>query len=359
MGSNEASDERETSGARQAPGASDRSATPDVPLQDAGPDAAPPPGHHAIQDLGTATAASGAMTPTSPSPVTGIAPLHCPHCGSTDISQDSNGLWHCAFCRGTFQAANPAMVVLSSTDAQRAQKDVIDTADLFSEADEQTLRTKLEQLDDWYGVEIVVETVNTITENVDYYARSRAQELGVGSDATDNGIYILVVAQPHHVQVEVGNGIAPYVRHADIQDVVQSTMIPAFRGGDYVTGLTQGATQIAYRYRSGSRSRPSGLRDSIAGSPAAPSAGRRFGKALGWLVVAIVVLTMFGGGGAGLLGMLMGGIGGMTGSVIDGGSGYDSGYDSGWGDSGGGYSDFGSDFGGGDFDTGSSGGGDW
>ena len=132
-------------------------------------------------------------------------------------------------------------------------------------------------------------------------------------------------------------------------------MIPAFRRGDYVTGLTQGATQIAYKYQAGARSRPSGVRGSIAGGPAAPSRAGRVGKVIGWLAVAVIALMLFGGAGSGLLGFLSGGVGGMVGTVVDGGagyggSGYDSGYDSGYG---------GGDFGGGDFDMGSSGGGDW
>ncbi len=285
----------------------------------------------------------------------GLEQLHCPHCGSTQLSQDSNGVWHCAFCRATFRADDPRMIVVAAPGVQRADQPVIDTADLLTGEQERAITEKFEQLDSWYRVVIVLETVNTITENVDYYARRRAQELGVGQDATDNGIYILIVGQPHHVQIEVGNGIAPYVNHDFIQGVVNGTMLPAFRSGDYVTGVGQGATQLAYAAASHGKAKPAGI--GVPGNLAGlPSARRpRVGRLAAWIVIAAVIVLAGGSGLFGVIGSALGGFGGSGysyNSSYDSGSGYDSGYDSG--------SDFGgSDFGGGDFDSGSSGGGDW
>ncbi len=323
--------------------------TPTTPLAPAAETSAAPP-------LDTSVATSAA--PTAPAAGTeGLEQLHCPNCGSTQLSQDSNGVWHCAYCRATFRADDPRMIVVASPDVQRADKPVVDTADLLTAEQEQALTRKFDELDAWYHVVIVLETVNTITENADYYARRRAQELGVGDDATDNGIYILIVGQPHHVQIEVGDGIAPYVSHDFIQQVVNTTMLPAFRGGDYVTGVGQGATQLAYQAAAHGKAKPAGVGvpGNLAGWPHR-AAGSSIGRVIGWVVVAVVLFSLLGGGGVGLLGILGGGIGGIIGGV----SNYsDSGYtgdDSGYSDDGG---DFGGDFGGGDFGGGSSGGGDW
>jgi len=320
------------------------SPTPPTPLDTSQPTpeaAAPAPG---------ATGSPSAAGPGAAEP--GLEQLRCPHCGSTQLDQDSNGVWHCRYCRGTFRADDPRMIVVTAPNVQRANEPVIDTADLLTGAQQQQLTDRFRQLDAQYGVVIVLETVNTITENVDLYARRRAQELGVGDDATDNGIYILIVDHPHHVQVVAGDGLAAKLPHEVIQQVVDGTMIPAFRGGDYVTGVGQGAAQLAAATQG---QRPSFASRPLASYPGSSSSPSRTRTSRFWIpvivIAAILLIVMFAS---------KNGLGGGSGYVDTGGSGY-SDFGSGGGSDWGG-SDFGgggSDFGGGDFGGGSSGGGDW
>jgi len=303
--------------------------------------AAPPP-------LDTSRPSAAAPPDATP----GLEQLHCPHCGSTQLDQDSNGVWHCRFCRGTFRADDPAMIVVAAPNVQRANVPVIDTADLLTGEQEQALAARFRQLDAEHGVVIVLETVNTITENVDLYARRRAQELGVGQDATDNGIFILIVGHPHHVQVEAGDGLAASLPHELIQRVVEGTMLPAFRGGEYVTGVGEGAAELAAA--ASGRGAPLGVASPGPMPPASAGPRSRSARWIPLVVVAAVLLVVLlaSRGGLGWLGSGSG--------YVDTGGDYGN---SGWGgDLGGGGSDFGgggSDFGGGDFGGGSSGGGDW
>lgn len=301
-----------------------------------------------------------------------LAPQRCVNCGSTDLSQDTNGLWHCAFCRSTFRADDPAMIVVDSPEVQQANENVVDTADMLTFEQQQAVGAHLRGLGKKHDVVVVVETVNTITENIEYYARRRAQELGVGDAAKDNGIYVLLVRQPRRIQVQAGNGISTYLGGGDIDQIVKARMVPEFKAGDLVTGLIAGADALVDTYldnratdnvRTGSRAsgeaNPSSeLSTRRWRSLSSDSSGSGSGEQkspwryLPMVLIIIVVIWMlatdnFGGGG--------GGSGGD--------SGYDSGYDSGggsdWGGGGGYDSGGGSDYGGGGFDSGSGGGSDW
>lgn len=287
-----------------------------------------------------------------------LAGQRCTNCGSTQLRQDTNGVWHCEFCRSTFRADDPAMIVVDSPNVQQANENVIDTADMLTYEQQERVSQHLRRLRDRSDVVVVVETVNTITQNVEHYARNRAQELGVGDDVKDNGVYILMVRQPRRVQVQAGDGISLHLSSADINRVVQESFIPRFKADDYVGGLTGGADAIVATYEA---NRGSGRTFTGASSGSSSSSSRAFsgsgdgskrrGNVIGWVVLAVAVGWIF-------LSLVTGqGLGGSSG----GGTGGDSGISWDFGGGGGG-SDFGgggSDFGGGDFGGGSGGGGDW
>ncbi len=293
--------------------------------------------------------------------------LKCPHCGSTDLQQDSDGVWHCQFCRATFRADDPQMIVLGSQTAINNDRLVIDTADMFVSGGEQQVINAFEQLKANFGLVFVLETVNTITENVDYYARNRAQELGVGDDRFDNGIYILMVNQPHHVQIEAGDGVAPWLSSAEINAIVQNVMLPAFHNNDYVGGVIAGATQVANTYAIEKQKNPAGnaqnsrlfttnseMQVSQFYQQKIVSSSKTIKSIVSAIITVIFVVFLIS------FIAIVGNSGGSHTTYYNnnGGYSYNNGDDSGSYD-GGGYDSGGGDFGGGDFGGGSSGGGDW
>ena len=290
-----------------------------------------------------------------------LAEQRCTNCGSTQLRQDTNGVWHCEFCRSTFRADDPAMIVVDSPNVQQANENVIDTADMLTYEQQEQVSQHLRRLRDRSDVVVVVETVNTITQNVEHYARNRAQELGVGDDVKDNGVYILMVRQPRRVQVQAGDGVSLHLSSADINRVVQESFIPRFKADDYVGGLTDGADAIVATYeanRGSGRTFSGGASGSGSGSGARGVSGLsgssgarpRRGSVIGWVILAVAIGWIF-------LSLLNGqGLSGSGGSSTGGDSGIS------WDFGGGGGSDWGgggSDFGGGDFGGGSGGGGDW
>lgn len=302
-----------------------------------------------------------------------LAPQRCVNCGSTQLEQDTNGLWHCDFCRSTFRADDPAMIVVDSVEVRQANDNVVDTADMLTFDQQQAVGAHLRGLGKKHDVVVVVETVNTITENVEYYARKRAQELGVGDEAKDNGIYVLLVRQPRRIQVQAGNGISTYLNGDDIDAVVKAAAVPHLKAGDLVSGLIAGADALVEKYLDNkamgevrTASRASGGSTSAGARRAgswrsayqAPQQQERRSplRYLPFVIIVIVLIWVLATNGFRSSGS---GGGGSDSGYDSGGGGWDSG--SGWDSGGGGGWDSGggSDYGGGGFDSGSGGGSDW
>lgn len=178
----------------------------------------------------------------------------CPNCGGKDLKQDGyTGKWMCQDCRNEFLDVDARMVVVEAGAAQRKNDLVIDTANLLSDSQEADLLAYFRSIES--ELVVAVETVNTVTENVEYYARRRAQELGVGRDDIDNGVYLLVVLNPRRIQIVTGNGVARKVRGDDLNRVSSQFIAPRFKRAAYVEGLKAGVAEILRLYRLPSASR--------------------------------------------------------------------------------------------------------
>ena len=172
----------------------------------------------------------------------------CPNCGGTSLRQDGyTGKWICLDCRNEFLDVEARMVVVDAAAAIHKNDLVIDTANLLSDAQEAELLAYFRSIES--HLVVAVETVNTITENVEYYARRRAQELGVGRDDIDNGVYIVVVLDPRRIQIVTGNGVAPKVDAVQLNRISSQVIAPKFKARDYVGGFKDGVAEILRLYQ--------------------------------------------------------------------------------------------------------------
>lgn len=172
----------------------------------------------------------------------------CPNCGGKDLKQDGyTGKWVCQDCRNEFLDVDARMVVVDAAAAKRKNDLVIDTANLLANSEEAELLAYFRSIES--DLVVAVETVNTITENVEYYARRRAQELGVGRDDIDNGVYIVIVLNPRRIQIVAGNGVARRVKSADLNRISRQIIAPKFRRADYLAGLKAGVAEILRLYK--------------------------------------------------------------------------------------------------------------
>ena len=76
------------------------------------------------------------------------------------------------------------------------------------------------------------------------YAADLYKQLGVGPKKDDRGVLLLVAPNDRRYRVEVGYGLEPVINDARAGDAGR-LMAPYFRQGDYSSGITAGAWQLA------------------------------------------------------------------------------------------------------------------
>ena len=237
----------------------------------------------------------------------------------------------------------------------RATGYVTDLADVIQPRAKAQLEALCTELEQKTGAQMAVVTVKSLDGNeIQPYANDLFKQLGVGKKKEDNGVMLLVAPNDRKYWTEVGYGLEPIINDARAGDAGR-LMVPYFRQGDYSSGITAAAQQLA-RYIADDK----GV--TLTGAPQLRPVQRAPEDSGGigiWIILGIILLFILfsSRGGAGGRG---GGAGGfwtglILGSMSNRGRGGGSWGGGGWGSGGGSWGGGGGGFGG--FGGGSSGGG--
>jgi uncharacterized protein len=166
---------------------------------------------------------------------------------------------------------------------------LVDNAGMIDPADEAALVQKLEAFEKKSSDQIVVATVDSLGgEEIEPYANRLFREWHLGQAGEDNGILLLVAKTDRKMRIEVGYGLEGTLTDLHSKLIIENTMLPAFRAGDFPGGISRAvddiimvlegnAAELEARYK---RNQPSALED------------------VDWLAVLFVALflTIFVGG---------------------------------------------------------------
>jgi len=151
------------------------------------------------------------------------------------------------------------------------QRLVNDFALLFNGRQKAELEQMLVAFDDSTSNQIAVVTVNDLEgDDVNHYAVRIGLEWGVGSKEFNNGIVVLVKPKNAtgygEVAIQIGYGLEGAIPDIYAKRIIDYTMIPRFREGDYYQGVYD-ACQELMALASGEISEPRGGRgeESFAG----------------------------------------------------------------------------------------------
>lgn len=116
---------------------------------------------------------------------------------------------------------------------------VSDFANILTPEQENTLNLRLTSLVGDEGSEIAIVTVpNLGGDTIENYAVSLFAEWGIGKEAEDNGILILVSVQEREIRIEVGYGLEDTITDAQAYFIINNIITPAFKTGDYYPGIS-------------------------------------------------------------------------------------------------------------------------
>jgi uncharacterized protein len=267
--------------------------------------------------------------------------------------------WISAFAgmKGVMKGLLVALTLLVATPALAAAPTfppltgrVVDDANILSPQVEADLTTKLANLEQTTGRQLVVVTLPSLQGyEIEDYGYQLGRAWGIGEKGKNTGALLIVAPNERKVRIEVGYGLEPILTDALSSVIIQTAVLPRFKAGDLEGGVTAGADAILQQLalpedQAKAKAQqafevPAQVRESSGGSP--------FPAVIVLIVVVLIVMALFSkparrSGLTGalpwiILNALMSGGGGRGG-----GGGW-----SGGGGSGGGFSGGGGSFGGG------------
>lgn len=127
---------------------------------------------------------------------------------------------------------------------------VVDQAELLNPAQEAELTTRLEQLETATNRQFVIATISSLEGyDIESYGYQLGRTWAIGQDGEgetekDNGVLLIVAPNDRKVRIEVGYGLEGILTDALSSTIIQNSILPQFRNGDFPAGINAGAEQI-------------------------------------------------------------------------------------------------------------------
>ncbi|MBS9475544.1 TPM domain-containing protein [Ancylobacter radicis] len=122
---------------------------------------------------------------------------------------------------------------------------VVDAAGILDASTRASLDAELAAQEAKTTDQFVVATVASLEgTSVEDYANRLFRHWKLGQADKDNGVLLLVAPNERKVRIEVGYGLEGVLPDAVASTIISTTILPAFRAGDFAGGITRGAAAI-------------------------------------------------------------------------------------------------------------------
>jgi uncharacterized protein len=122
---------------------------------------------------------------------------------------------------------------------------VVDEAGIIDASTEAALVEKLAAFEAKSSDQIVVATIRSLGgEALEPYANRLFRHWGLGQAGEDNGILLLVALDDRKMRIEVGYGLEGTLTDLHSKLIIENTMVPAFRAGDFSGGISGAVDDI-------------------------------------------------------------------------------------------------------------------
>lgn len=181
---------------------------------------------------------------------------------------------------------------------------VSDFASQFSATELVALENFLQEVERKTTAEIAVVTVKNLDGgDINDYATRLFEHWGIGKKGKDNGALLIAAIEDRKVRIEVGYGLEGAIPDARAGRILDESVIPYFKNGQYGIGLTEGARALALL---AAQEAGIGLTNSLPEAPAAAkssASSNDFPVIIFFVIIVIFIIISsrrnrrFGGGG--------------------------------------------------------------
>lgn len=133
------------------------------------------------------------------------------------------------------------------TNAQKPTNDiyVVDNANLISESIEQNLLSIGKDLDNKYGAQLIVLTINSLNgEDIETFSNRTFREWGIGNKEKNNGVLIVVSKNDHKDRIEVGYGLEGAITDGKAGSIL-SSMNREFKNDNFNSGIENAYLELS------------------------------------------------------------------------------------------------------------------
>jgi len=145
------------------------------------------------------------------------------------------------------------LVVSCDRSVPKPDGRVTDLANLLSPKEKRDLDRRLADYERRTTHQLAVLTVASLHgEGIDEFSMRVAKAWALGQKGVDNGVLVTVAPAERRVRIELGQGMSRFITDAETKEIIETSMIPAFRRGRYAEGLNVGIDRImelGLRYR--------------------------------------------------------------------------------------------------------------
>ena len=135
---------------------------------------------------------------------------------------------------------------LSASEYPRLTGRVVDRAGVVSLQTKKTLTQMLLNLERATKVQLVIVTVpNLGGDNIEQYGYMLGRRWGIGQKGKDNGALIIVAVKERAIRIEVGYGLESKLTDAFTSQIINRTMIPLLKKGNYNQALLNATRAVA------------------------------------------------------------------------------------------------------------------
>ncbi|MFA6205512.1 MAG: TPM domain-containing protein [Methylocystis sp.] len=122
---------------------------------------------------------------------------------------------------------------------------VVDQADVIPPSTKSAIESKLRDLEDKSGIQLVVASVNSLDGlDVETYANGLFRAWKLGETKKNNGVLFLVAPNERKMRIEVGYGLEGTLTDALSKIILTSAVAPRFKARDYGAGIERGVEGI-------------------------------------------------------------------------------------------------------------------
>lgn len=122
---------------------------------------------------------------------------------------------------------------------------VVDGANIIDPNTEVHLTAKLAQLEEKTARQLVVVTVPSLGgREIEDYGYQLGRRWGLGEKDKDTGALLIVAPNERRVRIEVGYGLEGILTDAVSRLIIENSILPRFRAGDFAGGIQRGVDDI-------------------------------------------------------------------------------------------------------------------